>query len=376
LIDPGATHSFVANKIVGKIGKRPSRVERGFMISTPLGEVVAIDVVYKGIGIRIDGLELGVDLISLELQDFEVILGMDWLSVYKAQMDCFAKTVTLQGPNGRRVIFRGEKNVIPNCIISVMTARKMVKKGCEVYLAYVFNSKEKTGELTNIPIVREFTDVFPDELPGLPPDREVEVSIDVLPGTTPVAQPPYRMAPAELAELKIQLQELLDKGFIRPSNSPWGAPLLFVKKKDGTLRLCIDYRQLNRATVKNKYPLPRIDDLFDQLKGAKVFSKIDLRSGYYQLRIKEQDVVKTAFRTRYGHYEFLVMSFGLTNAPAVFMDLMNRVFRPYLDKFVVVFIDDILVYSNSYLEHEQHLRQVLSTLREHQLYAKVSVSFG
>jgi hypothetical protein len=177
------------------------------------------------------------------------------------------------------------------------------------------------------------------------------------------------MAPMELAKLKVQLQELLDKGFIRPSNSPWGAPVLFVKKKDGTFCLCIDYRQLNKVIVKNMYPLPRIDDLFDQLKGARVFSKIDLRSGYHQLRIKEQDIQKTAFRTRYGHYEFLVMPFGLTNAPTMFMDLMNRVFRPYLDQYVVVFIDDILVYSNSHLEHEQHLRVVLQTLRENQLYA-------
>jgi len=144
---------------------------------------------------------------------------------------------------------------------------------------------------------------------------------------------------------------------------------LFVKKKDGTFCLCIDYRQLNKVIVKNMYPLPRIDDLFDQLKGARVFSKIDLRSGYHQLRIKEQDIQKTAFRTRYGHYEFLVMPFGLTNAPTMFMDLMNQVFRPYLDQYVVVFIDDILVYSNSHLEHEQHLRVVLQTLRENQLYA-------
>ena len=164
---------------------------------------------------------------------------------------------------------------------------------------------------------------------------------------------------------------MLDKGFIRPSNSPWEAPILFVKKKDGTLRLCIDYRQLNKVIVKNKYPLPRIDDLFDQLKGARVFSKIDLRFGYHQLRIKEQDIQKIAFRTRYGHYEFLMMPFGLTNAPAVFIDLMNRVFRPYLDKYVVVFIDNILVNSNSYLEHEQHLRVVLQTLRENRLYAKL-----
>ncbi|CAL9020258.1 unnamed protein product, partial [Prunus brigantina] len=180
------------------------------------------------------------------------------------------------------------------------------------------------------------------------------------------------MAPAELRELKTQLQELVDKGFIRPSFSPWGAPVLFVKKKDGTMRLCIDYRQLNKVTVRNKYPLPRIDDLFDQLKGAKVFSKIDLRSGYHQLRIREEDVPKTAFRTRYGHYEFLVMPFGLTNAPAAFMDLMNRVFRRYLDRFVIVFIDDILVYSKSRKAHMKHLEIVLGTLRRRQLYAKFS----
>ena len=164
----------------------------------------------------------------------------------------------------------------------------------------------------------------------------------------------------------------MDKGFVRPSVSPWGAPILFVKKKDGTLRMCIDYRQINKVTVKNKYPLPRIEDLFDQLRGASVFSKIDLRSGYYQLRVKEVDVPKTAFRTRYGHYEFLVMPFGLTNAPAAFIDLMNRVFHPYLDQFVVVFIDDILVYSKDAQEHEHHLRIVLQTLRENKLFAKLS----
>ena len=172
--------------------------------------------------------------------------------------------------------------------------------------------------------------------------------------------------------MKEQLQDLLDKGFVRPSTSPWGAPVLFVKKKDGSLRLCIDYRQLNKVTIRNKYPLPRIDDLFDQLQGASCFSKIDLRSGYHQLRIRHEDVSKTSFRTRYGHYEFLVMSFGLTNAPAAFMDLMNRVFKPFLDRFVIVFIDDILVYSRSEEEHVEHLRIVLQTLREHQLYAKFS----
>ncbi|KAL4347884.1 hypothetical protein GQ457_17G008840 [Hibiscus cannabinus] len=210
------------------------------------------------------------------------------------------------------------------------------------------------------------------ELPGLPPTREVEFGIDVQPGTSPISITPYRMEPVELKELKKQLEELQDKGFIRPSTSPWGAPVLFVKKKDGTMRLYIDYRQLNRVTIKNKYPLPRIEDLFDQLKDASVFSKIDLRSGYYQMRVKEADVPKTAFRTRYGHFEFLVMPFGLTNAPAAFMDLMNRVFKPYLDKFVVVFIDDILIYSRNKDEHAEHLRIVLQILRERQLFAKFS----
>ncbi|KAK9133160.1 hypothetical protein Scep_012688 [Stephania cephalantha] len=180
------------------------------------------------------------------------------------------------------------------------------------------------------------------------------------------------MAPRELEELRKQLQELSEKGFITPSISPWGAPVLFVKKKDGTLRLCIDYRQLNKVTVKNKYPLPRIDDLFDQLRGAQFFSKIDLRSGYHQLRIREDDRYITSFSTRYGHYQFTVIPFGLTNAPAMFMDLMHRVMRPYLDRFVIVFIDDILVYSNTREDHEQHLRETLQTLREHILYAKFS----
>ena len=200
----------------------------------------------------------------------------------------------------------------------------------------------------------------------------MEFTIDLILGTGLISIPPFRMAPAELRELKAQLEELLSKGFIRPSISPWGAPVLFVKKKDGSLRLCIDYRKLNRVTIRNQYPLPRIDELFDQLQGSRVYSKIDLRSRYHQLRMQESDVPKTAFRTRYGHYEFLVMPFGLTNALAAFMDLMNRAFQPYLDSFVIVFIDDILVYSGSLEERAKHLRIVLQTLRERQLYVKLS----
>jgi hypothetical protein len=216
-------------------------------------------------------------------------------------------------------------------------------------------------------------DVFPDEFPGMPPDRNIEFVIELQPGTTPISERPYCMPPKELAELKTQLQELLDKCYIHPSSSPWGCPTLFVKKKDDSLRLCVDYRPLNVVTIKNKYPLPRIDVLFDQLAVAKVFSKIDLRSGYYQIKIRPCDIPKTAFSTRYGLYEYLVMSFGLTNAPAYFMYLTNSVFMTELDKFVGVFIDDILIYSRNEEEHAaEHLRIVLQRLRDHKLYAKFS----
>ncbi|GJT42097.1 hypothetical protein Tco_0941962 [Tanacetum coccineum] len=232
--------------------------------------------------------------------------------------------------------------------------------------------KSEKKRLEDVPIVRDFPEVFLEDLPGLPPTRQVEFQIDLVPGAAPVARAPYRLAPSEMKELSEQLKELSDKGFIRPSSSPWGAPVLFVKKKDGSFRMCIDYRELNKLTVKNRYPLPRIDDLFDQLQGSSVYSKIDLRSGYHQLRVREEDIPKTAFRTRYGHYEFQVMPFGLTNAPAVFMDLMNRVCKPYLDKFVIVFIDDILIYSKNKQEHEEHLKLILELLKKEELYAKFS----
>jgi hypothetical protein len=227
-------------------------------------------------------------------------------------------------------------------------------------------------KLEDIHVIREFLDVFPYDLLGMPPERAIEFKIELQPGITPIAKAPYKMSPVELKELKIQLQGLLDKGYIQPSISPWGCSALFVEKKDKEMRLCVDYRLLNAVTIKNKYPLPRIDILFDQLAGAQVFSKIDLRSGYHQIKIRAEDIPKTAFTTRYGLYEYLVMSFGLTNASAHFMYLMSSVFMPELDKFVVVFIDDILIYSRSMEEHEEHLRIVLQRLREHQLYAKFS----
>ncbi|GJX58019.1 retrotransposon protein, putative, ty3-gypsy subclass [Tanacetum coccineum] len=312
------------------------------------------------------------NLLPIHMLDFDVILGMDWLASHRATIDCYARTVIFGNVRQPEFVYHGSSPLKSVKLISAMKARTLISHGCQGFLASVMDTSLESPNIENLSVVREFADVFPDELPGLPPAREIEFGIELIPGAEPISKAPYRMTPVELKELKEQLQEMLENGFIRPSVSPWGAPVLFVKKKDGSMRLCIDYRELNRITIRNRYPLPRIDDLFDQLQGAKYFSKIDLRSGYHQLRVREQDISKTAFRTRYGHYEFLVMPFGLTNAPAVFMDLMNRIFHEYLDKFVIVFIDDILVYSKSEEEHERHLRIVLEILRQKKLYAKFS----
>uniref|UniRef100_A0A2N9EJD6 Reverse transcriptase domain-containing protein n=1 Tax=Fagus sylvatica TaxID=28930 RepID=A0A2N9EJD6_FAGSY len=372
LFYPGSTHSFISCGFVRNIDRSPKPLEYELSVSTPLGDTLMSNLVLKSCMFCIEGRELSADLVLLGMHDFDVILGMNWLATYHASVDCFEKEVVFR-PLGE-LEFRFKGSHLPSLphMISALRANRLLRKGCRGFLASVVDLQKKELEIKDIPIVREFSDVFPEDLSGLPPDREVEFSIDLVPGTAPISKAPYRMAPAELKELKGQLKELLDKGFIRPSSSPWGAPILFVKKKDGSMRLCIDYRELNRVTIKNKYPLPRIDDLFDQLQGAQVFSKIDLRSGYHQLKIKSEDIPKMAFRTRYGHYEFLVMPFGLTNAPAVFMDLMNRVFHEYLDRFVIVFIDDILVYSKSLEEHEDHLRIVLQILRDKKLYAKLN----
>ncbi|KAL0540386.1 hypothetical protein IC582_024623 [Cucumis melo] len=363
------------------LGRRPSELHVGLeveplgsvlSVSTPSGEVLLSKEQIKACRVEIANHMLDVTLLVLDMQDFDMILGMDWLSANHANIDCFGKEVVFNPPFGASFKFRGAGMVCIPKVISAMKASKLLSQGTWSILASVVDIREPEVSLSSEPVVREYPDVFPDELPVLPPPREVDFAIKLELGTAPISRAPYRMAPAELKELKVQLQELLDKGFIRPSVSPWGAPVLFVKKKDGSMRLCIDYRELNKVTVKNCYPLPRIDDLFDQLQGATVFSKIDMRSGYHQLRIRDGDIPKTAFRSRYGHYEFVVMSFGLTNAPAVFMDLMNRVFKDFLDSFVIVFIDDILIYSKTEAEHEEHLHQVLETLRANKLYAKFS----
>ena len=359
LIDPGSTHSYICMEQMSDKLSAVELLAYDMLVTSPLGHSVRVNRVYKNCPLMVHDREFSVDLIFLPFHEFDLILGMDLLSKHRAIVDCDKKIVLLKCPDLSEVIIQGIQSESVPKVMSAMKARRFLRKGCEAFLALILDSKREQVNLENILVIREFPDVFPEELPGVPPEREVDLSIDVVQRTTPISRTPYRMASTELKELKTQLQDLLDKGFIQPSVSPWGAPVLFVKKKDGTLWMCIDYRKINKVTFKNKYPLPRIEDLFDQLRGASVFLKTDLRSGYYQLRVKEVDVPKTAFRTRYGHYEFLVMPFGLTNAPVAFMDLMHRVLRPYLDQFVVVFIDDIMVYSKDAQEHEKHLKIVL-----------------
>ena len=367
LFDSGSTHSFIADRFAQTLTwDSPGRgIE--LRISTPLGHSTTTCRIQEGVNLEVEGRVLPANLIWLAMEDFDLILGMDWLAQHHATIHCRRRVLTMAKPDEKEWCLTGDRRD-PNPWTS--------KQGGSAATEYVLVVNAVTTstppmDWREMEIVQEFADVFPENF-GIPPSRDTEFTIELLPGTAPQSKAPYRMAPAELKELKVQLEELLEKGFIRPSVSPWGAPVLFVKKKDGTLRLCIDYRMLNQVTIKNRYPLPRIDDLFDQLQGAAIFSKIDLRTGYHQLRIRESDVAKTAFRSRYGHYEFTVMPFGLTNAPAAFMSLMNRVFHRQLDKFVIVFVDDILVYSPDVRTHREHLREVLETLRLNKLYAKFS----
>nr|GFB92054.1 putative reverse transcriptase domain-containing protein [Tanacetum cinerariifolium] len=258
----------------------------------------------------------------IELGTFDVIIGMDWLILHDAVIVCGKKEVHVPLKK-RTLVVKGDDCVSRLKVVSCMKVKRYVGRGSYLFVAQVIKKEPAERHLEDVPVICKFPDVFPEDLLGLPPPRQVEFEIELL-------------------------QELSDKGFIRPSSSPWGAPVLFVKKKDGSFRMCIDYRELNKLTIKNRYPLPRIDDLFDQLQGSSVYLKIDLRSGYHQLRVREKDILITAFKTRYGHYEFQVMPFGLTNAPTVFMDLMNRE------------------------DHEEHLRIILKLLQKEKLYAKFS----
>ena len=372
LFDTGADRSFISFDFEYILALPRAKLNKSFSVEIANGSSITIDSVIRHVSMRLNKHNFLIDLIPMQMGSFDIIVGMDWLTLHHAEVVCFEKYIRIPLENGEILKIYGETPSSRLNFMSCLQAHKYLRKNYVAFLAQVVQKKDGERKLKDIPIVRDFPEVFPDDVSGLPPVRQVEFRIDLVPGANPVARAPYRLAPSEMQELSSQLQELSDKGFIRPSSSPWGAPVLFVKKKDGTFRMCIDYRELNKLTIKNRYPLPRIDDLFDQLQGAACFSKIDLRSGYHQLRVHDDDIPKTAFRTRYGHYEFTVMPFGLTNAPAVFMDLMNRVCKPYLDKFVIVFIDDILIYSKTETEHKNHLRAILDLLRQEQLYAKFS----
>ncbi|GJW47818.1 putative reverse transcriptase domain-containing protein [Tanacetum coccineum] len=354
LFDSGADRSFVSTTFSTLLDVILDTLDVSYAVELADGRIAETNIVLRGCTIGLLGHPFNIDLMPVELGSFDVIIGMDWLSNNHAMIVYDEKIVRI--PFGDEILIvrgdwsdKGKKSTLS--IISCTKTQKYMEKGCQVFLAQVTKKeteiKSQEKRLEDVPIVWKFTEVFPEDFPRMPPARQVKFQINLVPGAAPVARAPYRLAPS-------------------------GAPVLFVKKKDGSLRMCIDYRELNKLIVKSRYPLPRIDDLFDQLQGSSVYSKIDLRSGYHQLRFRDKDIPKTAFRTRYGHYEFQVMPFGLTNAPAVFMDLMNRVCKPFLDKFVIVFIDDILIYSRSKVEHEGHLKQILELLKKEELYAKFS----
>ncbi|XP_076954162.1 uncharacterized protein LOC143628447 [Bidens hawaiensis] len=335
LFDTGADLSFVSKQFEPLLGIKSINLDNKYSIELANGKLIEISQVVRNYSITLRDHQFSIDLLPVELGSFDVVVGMDWLSKNKAEIVCSEKMVRLPLPSGGALAIQSDQSNSELKLTSIMKTQKMLQKGYPALLVHVIDSKAKEKKIEDIPVVRDFQEVFPEDLPGLPPPRQVEFRIDLVRDAAPVARSPYRLAPSEMRELSNQLQELLDKGFIRPSFSPWGAPVLFVMKKDGSFRICIDYRELNKLTIKNRY---------------------------HQLRVAEEDVHKTAF-----HYEFLVMPFGLTNALAVSMDLRNRVCKLYLDKFVIVFIDDILIYSRTKKEHKQHLKIILDLLKNEKL---------
>jgi transposase InsO family protein len=388
LIDSGASCCFISEAFSNKHQLiRKKLQENHIPVELATGVVTKSTNVAVGVSIHINNYKDQLDFLQVPLKGCDAILGMTWLAKYNPQSDWKAGTLSFSHQGKSHLLSRlpssptsSSSSSLPS-LCSFQHVKKIIRRNqaeCIILAsAQSLNNSDSTSSHSSNPdtqsLFTEYSDVFPSQLPNhLPPQREIDHRIELTQTSPPTLRPVYRMSPAELDELKKQLDELIAAGFIKPSKSPFGAPVLFVKKKDGSMRMCVDYRDLNQITVKNRYPLPRFEELFDRLKGAKYFSKIDLRSGYHQVRIHEQDIHKTAFRTRYGHYEFLVLPFGLTNAPATFMHLMQSIFQPHLDQFVIVFLDDILIYSKSLEDHRKHVRKVLQLLRENQLYAKKS----
>ncbi|GJW27082.1 putative reverse transcriptase domain-containing protein [Tanacetum coccineum] len=341
LFDSGSDRSLVDTRFSSMLDIDPVKIGASYEVELADGRVVSTNTDLKGCTLNLVTHIFEIDLMPIELGTFDVIIGMDWLVKHDVVIVCGEKVIRI--PHGNKMLIVESDKVMSRLkVISCIKARKYIERGCHLFFAHVTEKNSKEKRLKEVPVIRDFLEVFLKDLPRLPPPRQVEFRIDLVPGAAPVARAPYRLAPSEMKELSVQLQELLEKGFIHSSSSPWGAPVLFVKKKDGSFRTCIDYRELNKLTIKNHYPLMRIDYLFDQLQGSSVYSKINLQSGYHQLRIKEEDIPITAFRTRYGHFEFQVMPFGLTNAP----------------------VDDE--------EQGKHLKIILELLKKEKLYAKFS----
>ncbi len=382
LFDSGSSHNFINDRLVQILGLPTRLSDHTYQVHLADGGIQYINGAIHELPIHIDTYVESVDFHVMSLRSTDVILGYPWFFNKNSSLaiDWVNHSITFSYNNFEHFI---------QCIkkpFALPTITSSDEYSCSTIYCCILdldlqisNVENGTDQLTYYEqrlldsLLNEFLDVFPKELPhGLPPKRNIDHHIDLIPGTSPVSIPPYRLSRSEEDEIASQLKEYLSMGHIRQSKSPWGAPVLLVKKKDGTWRMCVNYRRLNKVTIKNSYPLPRADDLIDRLHGAQYFSKIDLRTGYHQIRIAEDDVPKTAFRTRYGHYEFLVMPFGLTNAPATFQQEMNDMFRDQLGQFIIVFLDDILIYSRTLDEHCQHVRFALQTLRKHNFYAKIS----
>jgi len=377
MLDSGATHTSVADRLVKELGLRLSDNHTSMKaLNSKAQRIVGMSY---DVPITLDQWRGKQDVLVVNLDDYDIILGLDFLRK--------AKIVLMLYLNGVMIASEGCLCFIPCCkvaaanvvkrgksLVSTIAIDKALRKGGEVFLATIVDKKvDYCGEVPKeiASVLQQFEDVMPPQLPKkLRPRRTIDHRIELVPGTKPPSQAPYQISPLELAELRKQLEELIDSRFVRPSKAPYGAPVLFQKKADGSLRMCVDYRALNKVTIKNKYPVPLIQDLMDRLCGASIFTKLDLRSRYWQVQVADGDEYKTTCVTRYGSYEFLVMPFGLTNAPSTFCNLMDDVLYDFLDNFIVVYLDDIVIYSRGIEEHVTHLSKVLDRLREYELYVK------
>ncbi|KAJ9514422.1 hypothetical protein QJQ45_012357 [Haematococcus lacustris] len=381
LIDGGASASFIDEDFCNRFDIQAASKHDPDMIRLADGHQQQSTAMIPNARFRMASYKGVQTLHCTTLHGFDIILGKPWLAELNPHIDWKQNTMTFNHA-GRKHTLRAPPPAkhpdIDKYTISTAGLRVAIHTRQPMFLVSITPTGGDTTTETHqtmdcTAITQRFPDVFPSDLPaGLPPQRAVDHRIEVEPGKRPPTRPTYNMSTSELAELKAQITEMQEKGFIRPSTSPYAAGVLFVRKKDGTFRMCVDYRPLNRITIKNKYPLPRVENMLDRLHGATVFSKIDLRQGYHQIRIAPEDIPKTAFSTRYGHFEFTVLPFGLCNAPATFQRLMNDIFRQELDDHVIVYLDDILIFSRTHEEHARHLDRVLSLLRQHKLYAKLS----